>query len=101
MPEDLYYENRHPFRLQTKQSFDDGCFVYEIKIAKALMEECPARFEEFEGLFNATIGVSLVKPDSTVEDCVILQPEALSSHLMRLAYIAAIHEEGNYGGEDV
>jgi hypothetical protein len=96
---DIYYEDRSPMKLETMPSIDDQSWVYKITVSKALMEECPADFTKFEGLFNATIGVSLVKPDSTVEDCVILHMEGLAAHLMRLAYIAAFHEEGPYGCE--
>lgn len=97
---DLYYEPKGDFFMQTKQSLDTGFIIYEIRMARALLEDVP-NVRGFEGLFNSLIGLSLVRPDSTVEDCIVLQPEALSMQLMRLAYVAAHHEEGPYGAEDV
>jgi hypothetical protein len=95
----LYFEPKGDFFMQTKQSLDTGFIIYEIRMARALLEDVPD-VRGFEGLFNSLIGLSLVRPDSTVEDCVILQPEALSMQLMRLAYVAAHHEEGAYGADE-
>jgi len=95
----LYYAPKGDFFMRTKQSFDTDFITYEIRMAKALLEDVPD-VKGFEGLFNSLIGLSLVRPDSTVEDCIILQPEALSMQLMRLAYVAAHHEEGPYGADE-
>lgn len=98
--------------MRTKQSLDDGCVIYEIKVPEALMAETPDT-RNFLGLFNVRslqfVGSSdrdqeFVTSEGSVigvEDWIQLEPERLSMQLLRLAYMAAIGEEGPYGSEDM
>lgn len=111
-PKSLYYKNMARFFMRTKQSLHDDCVIYEIKVPKALMAETPDT-RHFLGLFNVRslqfVGSSVstqefVASDGSVigvEDWVQLEPERLSMQLLRLAYMAALSEEGPYGSEDL
>lgn len=111
-PKSLHYDNKSRFFMRTKQSLHDDCVIYEIKVPKALMEETPDT-RNFLGLFNVRslqfVGSSdrdqeFVNSEGSVvgvEDWIQLEPERLSMQLLRLAYMAAIGEEGHYGSEDL
>ncbi len=113
MPEfPFYYENKSRFFMRTKQNLDDGCIIYEIKVPQALIAETPDT-RNFLGLFNVRslqfVGSSVrdqefVNSEGSVvgvQDWVQLEPERLSMQLLRLAYMAALSEEGPYGSEDM
>jgi hypothetical protein len=81
--------------LQSKQSIDRNCVTYELRVARALMEDM-RDITKFEGWFN--VGSLVFCEDNKVaHDMIGLQPEGLAMQLLRLAYIAARHEEGPYG----
>lgn len=81
--------------LQSKQSIEDYTVTYELKVARALMEDM-RDLREFEGSFNVDSMVFRQRGKSA-DDWVVLAPEGLAMQLLRLAYIAARHEEGPYG----
>jgi hypothetical protein len=97
---DLYFmhpQADHPMFLRTKQSIEGGYITYELRVARALLEDIPVNWTKFEGLFCVD-GLVLHRADTLRGiDSVILEPECLAMHLMRLAYIAAHHQEGPYG----
>ena len=111
-PKSLYYKNMARFFMRTKQSLHNDCVIYEIQVPKALIEETPDT-RNFLGLFNIRnlqfVGSSVREQEFVtsegsvigVEDWVQLEPERLSMQLMRLAYMAALSEEGPYGSEDL
>jgi len=100
---DLYYMHPkadHPMFLRTTQSIEGGYITYELKVARALLEDIPVNWTKFEGLF-AVDGIMLHRHDTlAVVDHIILEPECLAMHLMRLAFICACHQEGPYGADE-
>jgi hypothetical protein len=95
---DLYYmypKAHHSMFLRTKQSIEGDCITYELRVARALMEDM-RDITKFEGWFNVR-GMYFREPFDAIVDWVELQPEGLAMQLLRLAYIAARHEEGPYG----
>jgi hypothetical protein len=102
----LYYKPKADFFLRTKQSIDAGFVTYEIRIAKALLEDTPDT-SRADGMFHRG-NLQLIVPSEMadmeteeVTDWVMLEPETLPMILLRLAYLAAHHQEGPYGAEDV
>lgn len=85
----------HPMRLSWHQKIEDQSVVYEVKVTRALMEDM-RDLRTFEGWFCVNSMV-LRQKDNSAGDFIGLQPEGLAMQLLRLAYIAARHEEGPYG----
>jgi len=69
-------------------------------VSLTLMEELP-NLKEFEGWYNALFGTIFRHPDVPADDLIGLHPEGVAMQLLRLAYIAARHEEGAYGDPDL
>ncbi len=89
--------SEHSMRLQSQQRFEDQSVVYEVKVSRALMEDM-RDLRKFVGLFNVR-SLTFHHPEDglRIGDWVELQQEGLAMQLLRLAYIAARHEEGPYG----
>ena len=95
---EIYYMHpnaHHPMFLQSKQSIDLHSVTYELKVARALMEDM-RDITKFEGWFNVG-SLVFCEDNELAQDVIGLAPEGLAMQLLRLAYIAARHEEGPYG----
>jgi hypothetical protein len=92
---------RQRFFIQCSQSVQNQSVEYRVVVPQAFMMELP-RLRDFEGWFNVNnielIDTKWDPPGHS--DWISLNPEALSVQLMRLAYIAAMHEEGPFGESD-
>lgn len=89
--------SEHSMRLQSQQRFEDQSVVYEVKVSRALMEDM-RDLRKFVGLFNVrSLTFHHSEDGLRIGDWVELQQEGLAMQLLRLAYIAARHEEGPYG----
>lgn len=102
---DLYHFHQPSFWIQTKQSIEGDFIIYEIKIAKALLEDTPDTSKS-DGMFHRG-NLQLIVPGEMAEmeteevmDWVMLEPETLPMILLRLAYLAAYHQEGPYGVDE-
>lgn len=106
MSDDLYYEPKNDFFLRTKQSIDRQFVTLEIRVAKALFEDTPDT-SRADGMFHRG-NIQLIVPGQFADmepeevlDWVVLEPESLPMQLLRLAYLAAHHQEGPYGADDL
>ncbi len=105
MSDHLYHFNQPAAWIQTKQSISNDFITYEIRIAKALLEETPDT-RKADGMFNRG-SLQLIVPGEMagmeteeVSDWVMLEPESLPMVLLRLAYLTAFHQEGPYGADE-
>jgi len=101
---DLHF-HQPSFWIQTTQSIDRHFITYEIKIAKALLEDTPDT-SRADGMFHRG-SLQLIVPGQFADmepeeilDWVVLEPETLPMVLLRLAYLAAYHQEGPYGVDE-
>jgi hypothetical protein len=105
MSDHLYHFHQPSFWIQTKQSIEGDSVTYEIKIAKALLEDTPDTTRA-DGLFHRGNIQLIVRNEiygmepEEVADWVVLEPETLPMILLRLAYLAAFHQEGPYGADE-
>lgn len=90
---------RQRFFLQASQSFRDCSVEYRVVISEEFMEKLP-QLRDFDGWFNVN-NLELIDRNwdflEHPSEWIQLNPEALSMQLLRLAYIAAMHEEGPFG----
>ncbi len=101
---DLHF-HQPSFWIQTTQSIDGHFVTYEIKVAKALLEDTPDTSRS-DGMFHRG-SLQLIVPGEMAEmeteevtHWVMLEPETLPMILLRLAYLAAFHQEGPYGADE-
>jgi hypothetical protein len=96
---------RQRFYIQSTQHVHNGTVEYRVVVPEVIMQELP-RLREFCGWFNVNNIEFSNSPkftprydewvDPSDPSWIQLSPEALSMQLLRLAYIAAIGEEGAF-----
>ena len=106
MSDHFYHFHQPSFWIRTKQNIEGDFITYEIRIAKALLEDTPDTSRS-DGMFNRG-SLQLIVPGEMadmeteeVADWVMLESESLPMVLLRLAYLAAYHQEGPYDAKDV
>lgn len=93
-------ENDMELRHTTR--FEDDTMIVTVIIPRRVREDLGDYIRNlernFEGGFNVN-NLQLINSDCDVDDWVLLHPESLSMQFLRLAYLAALVEEGSYGAD--